>query len=734
MARSSTSPYPLAMAPESAVHYRTCNLCEAMCGIAIEHQGERVLSIKGDKADPFSDGHICPKAVALQDLQNDPDRLRTPMRRVGDRWEPLSWDDAYDLAEREIGRVRERHGRHAVATYLGNPTIHSLGATLFAPIFLRALRTKNRFSATSVDQLPHHVAATAMFGHALLLPVPDLDRTEHLLILGANPAASKGSLLSAGDVMGRIAKIRARGGKVVLIDPRRTETAAAATEHHFIRPGTDALLLASMLHVLFRKSLVTLGRLGAHSRGLGELSTLVQSFPPERVAAATGMTPELIDRLAVEFAAAPRAAAYGRIGISLQEHGSLACWLTTALNAATGRLDEVGGVMFPEPAIDVLRITGAAGYGAGTFGRWKSRVRQLPEFGGEFPVATLVDEIETPGEGQVKALITHAGNPVLSTPSGARLSRAIAGLEFYLAIDFYKNETTRHAHLILPPTGPLEREHYDVVFHGLAVRNGAKFSPAMFRRLAGARHDWEILNELAVRLRFGGRRARLAARLQAKALEALGPRGLVDLGLRAGPYGASLRPLRSGLSVGTLEASPHGIDLGPLKPRLPDVLRKRDKLVDLAPKILTDDAARLGALADASARTRLQLLGRRDLRSNNSWMHNTERLMRGRARCTLLIHPSDAEPRGLKTGSRARVTSVVGSVVIEVELTQDIMPGVVSMPHGWGHDREGSALRVASQHAGVSLNDLTDASRVDPLCGNAALNGIEVDVERMASD
>jgi anaerobic selenocysteine-containing dehydrogenase len=707
-----------------------------MCGLAIEHDGEKVLSIRGDAEDSFSEGHICPKAVALQDIQQDPDRLRRPMRRNGDKWEAISWEAAFEVAEREIKRVRERHGSNSIAVYLGNPTVHSTGALLYAPLLLRALKTRNRYSATSVDQLPHHVAAATMFGHAMMIPIADLDRTDYLLILGANPAASKGSLLTAGDVMARIGRIKERGGRVVVVDPRRTETAAAADAHHFIRPGTDALLLCAMLHVVFRDGLARLGRLDAHMNGVAELRALVERFSPERVAEATGMPADTIVALAREFAGARRAVAYGRIGISLQAHGALACWLTTALNIVTGRLDAEGGAMFTNPAVEVIRASKVAGFSGAKFGRWKSRVRGLPEFGGEFPVATLADEIETPGDGQVRALITHAGNPVLSTPNGARLDRAIAGLEFYLAIDFYVNETTRHAHLILPPTGPLEREHYDLAFHALAVRNTAKWSPPMIERTADARHDWEILNELTWRLAPGNALAQLQVRARSRALEALGPRGLIDIALRAGPHGPKLFPPRAGLSVKALEAAPHGIDLGPLEPCLPEKLRTKDKRIDLAPEKLVADAARLDALVGSGAKNagekKLVLVGRRDLRSNNSWMHNHERLMRGRSRCTLYVHPDDARTRGVAAGTRVRVKSKTGTVDVEVEVTDAVMPGVVCLPHGWGHDRSGTQLSVASTKAGASLNDLTDEGRIDPLCGNAAFNGTEVEIEPLA--
>jgi anaerobic selenocysteine-containing dehydrogenase len=705
-------------------HFRTCTLCEAMCGIVVTTDGTQVTEIRGDPDDPFSRGHICPKAVALKDVHDDPDRLRRPMRRVGNEWTEVSWDDALNDVATRLRAVQTQHGRDAVATYLGNPTVHSVGAMLFAPNLMRALRTRNRYSATSVDQLPHHVAAMLMFGHALLIPIPDIDHTQHLLMFGANPAASNGSLMTAPGVTDRIRAIRERGGRVILIDPRRTETATLVDEHHFVRPGTDALVLLALLQVMFEERLVRVERYAPYLHGLSELQALVQRFTPERVSHATGMEAATLRTLARDFAAAPSAVAYGRVGVSMQEFGGLACWLLSALNVVAGRLDVRGGAMFTKPAIDILKADQRSPDGV-RFGRWKSRVRGLPEFAGELPVAALAEEIETAGRGQVRALLTHAGNPVLSTPNGRRLERAIEGLEFYVAIDFYLNETTRHAHIILPPTFALERDHYDLVFHTLAVRNTAKYSRAIFPRPEHARHDWEILNELTWRMH-----GTLAARAKAVARAALKPRGMLDIGLRQGPYGSGFSPFGSGLRMAALEADPHGIDLGPLQPALPARLRTPDRKLQLAPALFVADVLRLETTLDAApSDTRsLSLIGRRALRSNNSWMHNSERLVRGRDRCTLQMHPSDADARAFSDGDEVLVTSRVGEVTVKLEVTNGVMPGVVSLPHGWGHGRAGTRLSVANAHAGVSINDLTDDQRIDTLTGNAGFSGVPVQV------
>ncbi|WP_437959396.1 molybdopterin oxidoreductase family protein [Sorangium sp. So ce119] len=732
-------------------HHRTCNLCEAMCGIAIEVDGDRITSIRGDQRDPFSRGYICPKALALQDLHEDGDRLRVPVRRAGSGFQPISWDEAFDEVAGRLRETQARHGRDAVAVYLGNPRGHNYASLLYLIPFLEALRTRNCFSSTSVDQLPHHLIGTLLFGHQLLVPVPDIDRTSFLLILGANPVVSNGSMMSAPGVRRRIEAIRARGGAVVVVDPRRTETAEIADRHHFIRPGTDVFLVLGILSTLFAERLVAPGRLGGFINGIDEIERISGEFSPERVAQEVGIEAAEIRALARAFAAAPSAVCYGRIGACLQEFGALTTWLVAVLNAVTGNLDRPGGAMFTRPAVDVVAIQDLLGQ-RGEFGRSRTRVRKLPAFAGEYPAAALAEEILTEGPGQIRALLTMAGNPVLSTPNGRALDGALASLDFVACIDFYINETTRHAHVILPPPGPLERDHYDLAFHAFAVRNTAKYAPALFAPADDARHDWEILVELAARLAAPGPAAGLAGRAARAVSRALPPTRLLDAALRLGPYGDRLNPLSSGLSLRKLEREVHGVDLGPLEPCLPDRLFTRSGRIELAPEVLVADLERARAAlgrgrAGAAGREEggageagepgqragaaydLQLIGRRQLRSNNSWLHNSHRLVKGRNRCTLLMHPDDAARRGIAGAQRVRVSSRVGSIDIDVELTDAVMPGVVSVPHGWGHGRDGVQLGTARQHAGESVNDLTDHLAIDALSGTAALNGVPVRVE-----
>jgi anaerobic selenocysteine-containing dehydrogenase len=750
--------------------YATCVLCEAMCGIAVTTADGKAVRIEGDREDPLSRGHVCPKAVALEDVRLDPDRVRAPLVRQGGELRPADWATAMAEAGRALAAVRDGHGRDAVAVYFGNPMAHNGHALLGAGVLLGVLRTRSRFSATSADQLPHMLAALEMFGHQALLPVPDVDRAELFLCIGANPLVSNGSLMTAPGIERRLTELRARGGRLIVIDPRRTETARMADEHHFIRPGSDALLLMAMVRTLFEEDLAAPGHLAGLLRGVAELKRAAEPFTPERVAARTGIAAGDVRRLTRELARSPRAVVYGRVGVCQQEFGALSAWLLVALSAVTGNLDRPGGVMFTTPPVDVVRLGALLGQ-RGSFGRYRSRVRGLPEFGGELPVACLAEEIEA---GNVRALVTLAGNPVASAPNGGRLGRALAKLDAMVAVDLYRNETTRHAHVLLPTTFGLEREHFDLLLQALAVRNTARWSRAIFEPPPGVRDDWTILTDLACEVAAGSRtleesgpertrgsrtleesgpertrgsrtleesgpertrgsrtleesgpqhkrRSRTLASILARTARALGPQRIIDAALRAGPHR---------LSVRELERHPHGLDLGPLEPRLPALLHTADRRIHVAPARFLDDVSRLRASMDVAPRGgELLLVGRRNVRSNNSWMHNSLRLVKGRDACTLLMHPTDASARGIATGARVRLRSRVGEVRVRVEVTNDIAPGVVSLPHGWGHSGAGVELRIAREHPGVSINDVTDDARVDPLSGNAAFSGTPVAVE-----
>lgn len=696
------------------LHHRACHLCEAICGLNIEVSHEEggpalISSIKGDPQDPFSRGHVCPKAVALQDIQNDPDRLRQPHKRVGERWQAIGWEEAFAFAADRLWAVQQAHGRNAVAVYQGNPSVHNYGLMTHSNYFLGLLKTRNRFSATSVDQLPQHLVSHLMYGHGLLLPIPDIDHAGFMLILGGNPLASNGSIMTVPDVEKRLKALQARGGRLVVVDPRRSETAAMADQHLFIRPGGDAALLCGLLNTLFEEGLAR----GSHLpvAGLQQVREAIAPFSAEAMSVHCGIAAADIRQLAREFAAADKAVCYGRMGVSTQAFGTLCHWLVQLINLVTGNLDRQGGALCTEPAVDLVATTSG-----GHFNAWQSRVSGLPEYAGELPVAALAEEILTPGDGQVRALVTVAGNPVLSTPNGRQLDAALQGLEFMLCIDLYINETTRHADLILPSTSALENDHYDTTFNLLAVRNVTRFNRAILAKPEGALHDWEI---------FVGLAQAFARRAELELKPTLAPAQMIDLALRKGPYGETT-PWQ--LSLATLDQHPHGLDLGPLRGNLVTRLKTASKAVEVAPQVLLDDLRRL-AQQPAPAPGELLLIGRRHVRSNNSWMHNFHRLVKGKPRHQLLMHPQDLQQRQLQDGQRVRIRSRTGTLEVEVQACEDLMPGVVSLPHGFGHARHGVQLQVARAQPGVSANDLTDERLRDSVSGNAALNGVPVQVE-----
>lgn len=744
------------------VSYRTCPLCEASCGLEVSHTAGRVVRIRGDRDDVFSRGFLCPKGSTLRQLHEDPDRLRKPMIRRDGRHVEVSWEEAWAFVAQRLGAVTQTHGREAVAVYLGNPSAHSLSAMTYNRMLLQALGTRQRYSASTVDQMPKHVACGYVFGSPAAIPVPDLDRTDLLLMLGANPHASNGSLCTAPDFPGRLAALRERGGRVVVVDPRRTKSAEAADEWIPIRPGTDAALLAAMAHTLFAEGLVTVGEhVAAHLDGLDHVERALLRFSPDAVADVCGVPAATIMRLARELAAAERAVVYGRMGTTTsgvdgQGFGTLASWLVEVLNVVTGNLDRAGGAMFPLPAAGGATTRGTPGLGSGfRTGRSRTRVSGHPEVMGEYPAVALAEEISTPGEGRIRVLVTVAGNPVLSTPAGDALAQALGELDFMISVDLYLNETTRHADVILPPPSQLQRSHYDLLLLQFAVRNVANYSPAVLQRDSEQPDEWEILARLAsialgrdphgpiddlddaavaglvqssVRSDFSPVFGRDPQELLTQLDQAgrRGPERLLDVMLRTGPYGDGFGARPDGLSLDALIAQPHGVDLGPLEPRLPEVLRTPSGRIQLAPDELMVDLDRLARLSAANGS--LVMIGRRHLRSNNSWMHNIEVLMKGAQRCTLQIHPDDAGSRGIASGDQVRVLAGSSMVEVMAEVTDTVSPGVVSLPHGWGHDLPGTQLQVAARRPGVNSNLLADPAALDPLSGTSVLNGITVEV------
>ena len=718
------------------IHYRVCNYCEAMCGVKVtfdpmEVIDEKKIKVTPDKGDPFSKGSMCPKAAALGALHYDPSRLTRPVKKVGSDWLEISWEEAYDTIETKLKAIRDRYGADAIASYLGNPIVHNLGMMLFVKTLTHAIGSKNIFSATSMDQLPHHFAAHFMFGHEMRIPLPDIDRTDYMIIMGANPLASNGSLMTSAGVTKRLRDILQRDGKFIVIDPRKTETAKIATEHHFIKPGTDVFFLLALLHIIIRDNKIALGGLVKHVSGVEKLKPLVAGFSPNKVASVTGIDASHIERMASEYVNYDKAVLYGRMGLSTQPHGGLCHWLINTINIVTGHFDTPGGMMFSSPAIEAVRSTRQSD----AFGRWSSRVRNLKEFGGELPVSAMSEEFEADGEGQIKAFMTVCGNPVLSSPNGKRLDQSLKHIEFMFSIDNFINETTRHADLILPtPTG-LEIDHYDLVFNVLAVGNNVKFSSAMFPVNKTRPYDWQILKELAGRLSIKG--LSLLDRIST-------PRRIINWGLMLGPYGKLSSPKRwlNGLSLKKVIDSKHGIGLGPLKPRIPECLITPDKKIHLAKPVFLD---RLQEVLDDEWQTLTQgdlphehkssfrLIGRRNVSTNNSWMHQVRKLSASKqVRCTAMIHSDDAARLFIGDGEEIKVTSRVGHIILPAEITDTMMTGVISIPHGFGHTRQGTLVPHAEAKPGVSVNDITDHLQIDKLTGNAAFSGQLIRVEKIS--
>lgn len=735
-----------------STHHRICPLCEACCGLELKVRDDKVISIRGHDSDVFSAGYICPKGVALKDLHEDPDRLRTPLIKRNGEFVPASWDEAFAEIERRLPPILAQHGRQAGAISVGNPSAHKIGLLLYFARLAKALGSRNVFSASTLDQMPKQLSSGLMFGHWLSIAVPDITRCDFLLVLGANPLASNGSLWTVPDFKGKAKAMQARGGKLVVIDPRRTETAAMADAHHFIRPGADVFLLLGLVHTLFEEKLVRLGRVAPLVNGVDAVEAAVKDFSAEVVAPRCGIAADTIRSLARQLAGTSRAAVYGRIGTCTQEYGTLASWLVDVLNVLTGHLDEPGGAMFPKAAAFAHNTAGPSGTGRGvSTGRHTSRVSGAPEVFGELPITCLAEEIETPGAGQVRALITVASNPVLSSPNGARLARALDSLDFMVSMDIYVNETSRHADVILPGLSPLEDMHYDVAFPQFSWRNHARYSAPVFAAPKGQPAEWETLLKLTAIVQGQGAQtpareiddryfAEDAKKLFGDKVQAVidatqglhGPDRLLEVALRTGPYGDQFGRKPDGLNLAKVRAAPDGIDLGELSPRMPEVLRTPSGRIELAPPSLLQDLQR-AAQAIAQPVPAMVIVGRRDVRSNNSWMHNLPILAKGPMGCTALVHPTDAKRLGLADGALARISNQGRSIKAQVQVSEEMMPGVVSLPHGWGHGLPGTRMALAAERPGANLNTLLDEDWRDPLSGNSVLSGVPVELHPLAA-
>ena len=705
---------------EIKTHYRACHLCEAICGLEIKTRGDKILSIRGDVDDPFSRGYICPKGTALEDLHTDPDRLRTPVKKVvtenGDiEWQEISWQQAIDETASRLVDTQSQYGTDSVGFYAGNPNVHNYGNMTHGGLLRRAVGSKNNFSATSLDQLPHQLAALKMYGHQFFVPIPDVDHCDFLIVIGGNPLASNGSMMTMPDARGRLKALAARG-KLIVIDPRKTETAEIANQHHFIKPGSDAFLLLAMINCQIENGWVKLGELSDSINAYAEVVNAVKPFSLSLAEEQTGIAASVIKVMAEQLATTKKSACYGRMGVSVQEFGGICQWAIQILNIFSGSMDQEGGMRITSPA---FASVGPKAQGKGHFDRFQSRVSGLPEFGGELPAAVMAEEIETEGDGQIKAMVSIAGNPVSSSVDALALDKAFSNLDFYVAIDFYINETTRHADIILPPSGAFEHDHYDIAFLRLAVRNVTRFNEAVFEKQANALHDWEIYNQLAAKI----------SELKDQAFKPMpAPDKLIALGIEQDMWSDKYNPTVA-LTLDKIRENPHGIDLGPLQAGMLERLCTDDQKINLAPQIYLDDLPRLLTAARGSTqKDELLLIGRRHVRSNNSWMHNFRRLVKGKPRWALMMNPNDLAERGLEDGSEISINSKTGTITTFVESSDTIMPGVVCLPHGWGQQKIGVRLSIATEQNGANYNDLTDAEFIDKLSGNAALNGLPVKV------
>ena len=699
-------------------HYRTCNLCEAMCGLVITTTNGNIEKIEGDKKDPLSHGYICPKALAYKDLHEDSDRLKFPIKKVKGSWKKISWDEAFNLVADRLVGIQEKYGNNAVGVYQGNPSVHNYGTILYAPAFVNGLGTRNRFSASTVDQIPHQFAAYQMFGHQLLVPIPDIDRTQYMIVMGGNPVVSNGSLMSAPNVKNRLKAIQERNGKFIVVDPRKTETAMIADHHYFIKPGTDVYFLIGLIQEVINNEWMKLGHLETVTKNLDHFLNVIPQIELDTISNITGISSLAIQQIAKDFCKAESAVCYGRMGTCTQRFGGTVHWLINILNIITGNMDSPGGAMFTTPAFDTLANPRTRGH----YNKGQSRVRNIPEFAGEYPAVTMSDEMLVEGDGQIRAMVTSAGNPVLSVPGGEKLNQAFSGLEFMVSIDYYINETTRYADLILPPALNLHGGHFDIIFNVLSVRNTVKYSKAVFPKESGTKYDWEIFIELTERI--AQKKGKKYPKINHFLSKRFGPEWLLDFGIRLGKYG-SLKSFSkwNGLSLKKIKKQIHGVDLGPLKLCLPQRLFTSDKKIDLSPSIIIDDLTRVKSyLGQSEQNGDLTLIGRRQLRSNNSWMHNCRSLMRGKNRFLLLINPLDAESRSIREGSRVRVKSPKFQFDLDAKLTDEMMPGVISIPHGWGHESEKTLQKIAVENSGGNLNALGNDKAFDPVSGNADLH------------
>ena len=668
----------------------------------------------------------------MEEVVNDHDRVLKPLRRKRDgSFEEVSWESALSDISARLSDVLDEHGKESVAWYMGNPGAFSYSHTLWAKGFLDAIGSPHYYTAGSQDVNNRFAASALLYGSPLVVPIPDLRRTDFLLMVGANPLVSHGSVLSAPRVREQLLGLEKRGGRVVVVDPRRSET-AKQFEHLPIRPDADAWLLLSLLQVVLDEGLADRGWLAEHAKGADELERLVAGHSPEDTESRTGVPADRARELARAFAEAPSAAAYGRTGSCLGRFGTLVSFLLDALNAVTGNLDSPGGAVFGRPPIaldDVAERVGLASYG-----KTRARFGDFPDVIGNLPASLLPREIETPGARQVKAMFVSAGNPVLSVPDGDAMERALGKLDLMVALDFYVNETTKHADYVLPTTTLYERDDVPIAFLGFFSQPFIQTTERVIEPRGESRQEWEIIDDLSRRMGlapYSIPALRAAAKLGFRPT----PQRLVDLLLRTGPKGDLFGARRGGLSLDELRKHPHGLLLGEEIETgvLGDKVRHKGSRVHLAPPEIVEEMTRAESSNGDDPAYPLRLIGLRELRSHNSWMHNAPMLMRGGRVQALRVHPDDAAACGLEDGGEVSVESKSGAVTVPVKVTDEMMPGAVALPHGWGHR---GGWKLANEHAGANVNLLasSDPEDLERLAGMAHLNGIPVRLEPVAPD
>jgi formate dehydrogenase len=704
-----------------------CRICEPLCGLRVTVEDGKVARIRPDPDHPLSAGFACPKGIAMTDVQNDPDRVLHPLRRRDGGFERVSWDEALDEIGTRLGRILDERSGPALGWYMGNPGAFSYSHPLWVKALLDAVGSPHWYTASSQDVSNRFAASAFLYGSPFLLPIPDLARTDLLLMVGANPLVSHGSVMSAPRVKDQLHAITERGGRVVVVDPRRSET-ARAFEHLAVNPDSDAWLLLSLLHVIFAGGLEDALAIERQASGTEALRALAAKHPPEVTEERTGVPAARVRELARDLARAEHAAVYGRTGSCLGRNGTLVSYLLDALNVVTGNLDREGGAMFGNPPIAFDKV--ADRIGAGTYGKVRSRIGGFPEVLGALPASLMAKEIRAPGEGQLRALFVSAGNPVLSVPNGDELEAAMRELDLFVSIDLYVTETNREADFVLPATTFLEREDFPLPFLPLFTTPFVQWTDPLVEPAGEARQEWEVIEQIAKRVGVVPSSSRLGRVLGRIGLK-LSPQRLMDLLLRTGSKGDWFGLRRGGLSLRKLRDNPHGVVLAEhLEPGvLPDKIRHRDKRVRLDPPEIIEDAGRLAARNGRDPEFPLRLIGLRELRSHNSWMHNARLLMRGGRVHAARVHPDDAEDHGIEDGEPCRISSPHGSIELPALVTDEIVAGTVAVPHGWGHQRGGWS--VAREAGGANVNALSSSEPEDleRLAGMAHLNGIPVRIE-----